>query len=185
MTDQKILENIYSEIFIESNLNRILDHHTKNGFIIITSYRNEKNDKLNKKDFHALKIIVQESGYSYIPVYGGFIENKNTPEERIIQEPALFIPNRVVHSDRAEEDKLVEFGMMLCDYYDQESFFYQPENSDKAYYLDKDGNTDATFTGKTVNDLTQIYFTDLSQKAYERNKRDKGFGKSLKRFTFK
>jgi hypothetical protein len=47
-------------------------------------------------------------------------------------------------------------------------------------YVDKIGTTVDTFTNKTVNDLTKIYFTDL-EKSFNK---DSNVGKTLKRFTF-
>lgn len=71
----------------ESTLNRILDKHYKSGFIIITSYRggDEKTVEENNSDFKKLKEMVKTAGYSFIPVYGGFLEDKGLDTEREVR----------------------------------------------------------------------------------------------------
>jgi hypothetical protein len=167
----------------ESSLNRLLTKHYKDGFIIITSYRNENDDTANKKSFEELKRTVRDNKYSFIPVWGAFIEDAETPDAREVKEPALIIPNHKVASTAPyPEDNLKELGIDLCKKYNQDSFLYKPAAStDKAYYIDKSGKVVTTFTNKTINYLTQIYFTKLFN-----TKSTKGdfSGKTDKRFTF-
>ena len=170
------------QIIDESTLNRILDKHFKDGFIIITAYRAENSSSENKKNFEQLKQIVRSNKYSFIPVYGGFIENLGTSDEKEVREPSLLIPNHIVASTKAYENinDLKELGIKLCKKYNQDSFLFQPTNSNKSFYITKDGKIDMTFTGKNVNDLAQIYFTELSKSTAKHNK----FNKTNKRFTY-
>jgi hypothetical protein len=169
----------------EIGLNRLFTKHYNDGFVILTSYRNsdEKSDLDNKKDFEDLKNIVKSKGYSFIPVFGGFIENEGEPDERTVHKPALLIPNHQVGSVKPfDDDKgLYELSLELINKYNQDSFLYKPKGEDStAHYVDKSGTIVDTFTNKTVNDLTKIYFTDL-EKSFNK---DSNVGKTLKRFTF-
>jgi hypothetical protein len=195
MKEEEKIKNIYDQILmegtqylVESSLNRILDTHTRNGYIIITSYwgGGEKSDQQNKSDFAQIKQDVRGYGFSYVPVFGGFVEDIGEPTEREVREPALFVPNYKVATNKPyDDDSLIRnMGIELSKKYNQDSFLYKPRDGEKAYYIDKNGNVDMTFNNKTVNDLTQIYFTDLAKSHHAKGKNDKGFGKSTKRYSF-
>jgi hypothetical protein len=168
----------------ESSLNRLLSKHYKDGFIIVTSYRGggEKTDKENKEDFNELKQIVRGKGYSFIPVYGGFIENYGEEDEREVREPALLIPNQKVatHKSYENDGELFKMGVELINKYNQDSFLHKkPGEENIAQYINKSGNIDMTFKDKSVNDLTQVYFTDLA-KTFSKPKETSGFDKKTK-----
>ena len=175
----------------ESNLNRIFDKYFKNGFIILSSYRggDEKTPDQNKHDFDELKSIVRNSGFGYIPVYGGFIENKGDSNETEVREPALLIPNQVVGSSKLYDDdsKLYKLSLELIKKYNQDSFLYKPAGSDnKSFYIDKTGNVDMEFKDMSINDLIQQYFTNLSKHDSDKkdDKENDKMSKTAKRFTF-
>lgn len=167
----------------ESSLNRILTKHYENGFIIITSYRDksEKTDEQNKKDFALLKSIVANNDFSYIPVYGGYIENRGTENETEVREPALLITNYKSgeFTPYADDSKIYKLGLELAKKFNQDSFLFKPRGKDEnPYYVTKDGQVDGEpFTGLSINNLVQNYFTDLSKKW-------SSDGKTSKRFTF-
>ncbi len=144
----KLYESSNLQTIDETSLNRLFDKHFKD---------------------------VRNAKYSFIPVYGGFIENKGTDSEVEVQEPALLVPNQKVASNVNYDttDELKELGISLCKKYNQDSFLFKPQNDEKAYYIDKNGNVDMTFTGKAINDLTNDYFTKLHKNAG--NKTDKRF----------
>ena len=130
----------YSELRLisESSLNRILTSHYNNGFIIITSYRSddEKTVEQKNKDFNELKLIVKRNVFSFVPVYGGYIENKGEPNEKEVREPALLIPNQDISSSKPyiDDKKLYDLGIELANRFNQESFLYKPlSNENKAY----------------------------------------------------
>ena len=72
-------------LLTEVKLNRILDYHFKNGFIIISANRGDNDSATNKLLTKKLLGDIIASKHSYIPVYGGFIENKGTNEEKEVQ----------------------------------------------------------------------------------------------------
>jgi len=166
----------------ESSLNSLFNKHFHDGFIIITSYRGDKSTTENKKSFEQLKSIIKSNNYSFIPVYGGFIENLGTPQQKEVREPALLVPNHEIASVKPKNDinKLKQIGLELVKKFNQDSYLFKPNDSDKSYYITQTGSIDITFTGKSVNDLTKIYFTDLSKSF---SKKKKQMDKTTKRFT--
>lgn len=174
----------------EASLNRILSKHYKDGFIIVTNFRNENSDAQNNSGFEQLKGDVKSAGYSFIPVYGGFIENKDTEDEVEVEEASLFVPNHKVATTKEFDDSesLKELGIKLSKKYNQDSFLYKPKGEENdSYYIDKNGNVDMKFSNKTLNDLTQIYFTRLTPSAANPDKflGDKSkTDKADRRFTF-
>lgn len=171
------------QLIDEVKLNRILRKHYNDGFIIITNFRGERDNKENVNGFNELKNIVKNHEFSYIPVFGGYVENMGTEEERQVHEPALLVPNQIVGSAKSydEDTRLFQLGVNLANKYNQDSFLYKPKGSNNAYYIDKNGKVDMKFTDKTVNDLTQIYFTDLHKPS---KKPAKSLNKADRRFTF-
>ncbi len=162
----------------ETSLNRLFDKHYPDGFIIITSYRGDKTKEENNKTFEELKATIKGAKYSFIPVYGGFIENLVTDQETTVYEPALLVPNHIIGSVNTYDNSeaLKTLGLELCKKYNQYSILYKTKvDKNEAFYIDKEGNVDYTFTNKTINDLTQQYFTKLNKDQV---------AKTDKRFTF-
>lgn len=141
----------------EVKLSRIIKHHFNNGFILISSDRGERTDDQNDEMFKQLKKDVRDAGYSYILVYGGFIENKDKPNQREVEERTLLVPNKKFHV--GFESEIYKLGVDLAKKYNQESFLYKPGN--KSYYITPDGKVDMEFDDYTLNDATQTYFTKL------------------------
>ncbi len=84
----------------ETNAKRVIDRHSSNGYIIISTCRGGSDfglDTGNPNDAETLKHInnertktllndVQTAGFSYTPCYGGFIENKGLDNEDTVYE---------------------------------------------------------------------------------------------------
>ena len=64
---------------------------------------------------------------------------------------------------------LYDFGVGMAVKYKQDSFFYKPSSEDvNAYYIKQDGNIDMTFTDFSINDLSQMFYTQLKKRPQER-----------------
>lgn len=163
----------------EMSLNRLFTKHSLNGFIIISANRHENTHEENNSRFKQLKAELVNAGFSYAPVYGGFVETDDNDEftEPVI-EPALVVFNYIAGTSRLIDntgDKLKEIGLKLIDTnkYNQDSFLYAPPNSAERYYINKNGGIEMTFTGKSINDLTNHYFTSIGKPSnpYKKEKR--------------
>lgn len=159
----------------ESNAKRVLDKHSKSGFIIISPCRgysdfnidvedNDAKQQLNRINNDRIKkmiSIIKKTDYSYMPVYGGFIENIDTEYEEHVYERSFIIFNKDKKGNEVGLDKLFDLGIELCKKFNQDSFLFQKPGEHPKYY-DKDGNLDFECGDKVeFNDFTQQYWTDL------------------------
>jgi hypothetical protein len=190
------LKNILNEInnseiklIDEISMNRLFTKHFTDGFIIITSYRHENSIETNKKEFENLKRMIRSKDYSFIPVYGGYIETTADGKEKEVLEPSLLVTNHKISNLKEKPDinDLKKLGLHLIQKgvtskYGQDSFLFKPAgNNDVAFYITKSGSVDMKFTSKSVNDMVQKYFTALN-KSYKAKKNQTD--KQTARFTF-
>ncbi len=123
----------------------------------------------NQEELTGLIKRVRSGGFSYIPVYAACIEIHELSSEREFLLPCLFIPNHISASSESYPDdkKLFNLGVELTKEYNQDYFLYRPMGDDPvAHYIDNTGNAVMTFTNKSVHDLANMYFTDLTEKLY-------------------
>jgi len=166
----------------EVNLNRMFDQHNKSGYIIITAYRggiedvaNRKQNQLNNK---RLKDNIVSSGYSYFPVWGGYVEEDSiTGQKRETKEPGFVVTAFKRGGDYKGTDELFELGKKWCDEYQQEAFLFKPANDNTAYFIDQNGNNNFEFNSVTPTHDSDVYFTSL-------HKLEK-YDKSTKSFTYR
>ncbi len=149
----------------ETTLKKMLTKHSDAGYIIITAFRSEYEYKENVDRNNKLKADIDKSGYSYIPVWGGFVElHKPTKKLREVKERSFIVLNFKRGSTEMVGDskELKVLGQKLCKKYDQDSYLYKPQGTEtKAYYLTGDGKVDQTFTSVSPTTSADIYFTNL------------------------
>jgi hypothetical protein len=162
----------------------MLDAHTQNGYIVISPCRGmddmietgeikdfgdrtsqKQRDEFNRANQERIRSLIYEIkklGYSYTPVYGGFIEGKGTDHEETVFERSFIIYCRDKRGNRMDFSDLFDFGIRMCRAYNQDSFLVQYPDGGRLVYVTRDGKIDYEFTGKsTFNDMSQEYFTDL------------------------
>lgn len=173
----------------ETTMTAIQGKYMDNGFIVITSDRSchaelgipygqpcpEKEayyfEQNNIENREVLKRWLRSKGFGYTPVYGGFKEEIKNDEGEVIgkvdsphPEHALLVMAR---NEREETNHLAlkELAKEICEVFNQDAFFYKPPNSESsdAYFIDRDGNIDMTFTDFVFGDLKQDYFTQLAK----------------------
>lgn len=171
VTNESVLSvyyDIYSNeheprLLTEATINRILDKHSKTGFIIVSANRSDKSKKENDKNTKSLIEDIKKSGYSYFPVYGGYKGKDGIVDK---YEPSFFITN--YKKDTLQEDfqPLFDLAIEICGKYNQDSVLIKSPK-DKPTYYDRNGNK----VGKekengevSVNRLEQEYFTALYRK---------------------
>lgn len=178
----------------EVNARSLIDRHSKDGYVIVSPCRGgddfnldtnnpqqkERLNQINRKRIKELIDIIKSSGYSYTPVYGGFIENKGTDSEENVYERSFVIYNRYKDGSVGNFDDLRKFAIELANKYNQDSVLVKsPEGNPE--YIKKDGSVDFGFDGDVAfNDLTQEYFTDL-HKNTQKTMKD---GSKPTRFSF-
>lgn len=178
----------------EANLGQLLDRHSKNGYIIVSPCRGAEDfglDANDPKDIKKLQAInnrrikefiniIKTSPWSYMPVYGGFIENKGKDDETVVYERSFMIFNYDKKGNPGNLNDLFDFGVEMSKKYNQDSFLYHEPGKQPAYY-DKQGTLDMTVGDKMkFNDYAETYFTDLHKNTHKYS----GPAGKATRFTF-
>lgn len=151
-----VYEDCKLEPFNEA-LYQLLDKHSENGYIIV-SLCNDEDDCVRK-----LITILKKSPWSYMPVYGGFIENKGEENETVVYEKSFMIFNYDKKGNPNKLDDLFNFGVELSEKFNQDSFLYHEHGKKPTYY--KYGKHISVFSDKMkFKDYAEMYFTDLHKK---------------------
>lgn len=154
-------------------LYQLLDKHSENGYIIV-SLCNDEDDCVRK-----LITILKKSPWSYMPVYGGFIENKGEENETVVYEKSFMIFNYDKKGSPNKLDDLFNFGVELSEKFNQDSFLYHEPGKKPTYY--KYGKHISVFSDKMkFNDYAEMYFTGLHQNTHEYS----GIPAKVTRFKF-
>lgn len=174
----------------ENSFSRIFSKYFETGFIIISADRTCKAEKKrnctdeeefeqiqkNNENTKDIKKIISSFNFGFVPVYGGYKEKiedpktgKVTYEENPNVERSFLIPavKKATTDERnVDTESLLYVGKLLCGIYNQDSFFYKPpldKDGDNAYWIDRDGNVKEKFTGITLNNIKQQYYTFLKR----------------------
>lgn len=152
------------------NIDRIIKKHGKNGLINISAWRTEKDEETNVTNTKNLIKDIQNSGYSYLPEYGGYRDTDKG--EEAFFEPSFNVFNYNTKGEPQDFEKLKEFGVLLAKKYDQSSVLVKAPN-EPPIWLDGDGiKVSKNETHKVFkNDPNQKYFTSL--KSLEQVEKDK------------
>lgn len=158
----------------EVSFSRVVDFHSKNGYAIISASRGENTDAQNKKLDKDLKKDISSAGWTFTPIYGGFVEtNKETGEKKNVVERSFLIYNHNRKNDKLSFEDLKNFAIEMCGKYQQEAIFVADPNEDSAAYFDADGDETFKLDKKiTVRNALQEFFSTLnrSKKNVDRNK---------------
>lgn len=149
------------------NLDRIIKKHGDNGFIAISASRSSQSEIENKTSTEQLMQDIKNSGYSYLPSYGGY-HNVDTGEEADFE--ASFIVFNYKHDKNNKYssrpfDELVEIGKEWCKKYDQDCILVKYPHQ-AAIYMNRFGKRVSRNEKDEVvkNSSTQEYFTSLKSR---------------------
>lgn len=138
----------------ETTLNRLVTDHNK--YVIISASRGDKTIEENNRRFSELKNKVWKAGYSYIPVYGGYIEDSGEVYEKSL----------VVLPKNKDQDfsQLVDDMISIGKYYEQEAILVKFPDDYPVYYDLITNTYGESFDGELkLNDAAQKYFTSLKK----------------------
>lgn len=169
-----IIKNKYVSIrkLIESNV-RLYDllkgKHAERGYIIISACRDSSNPSVstklsNKRRTEELKADIQRSMYSYMPVFGGYIEDDNGE----VLETSFVVFNYDRLGIEGVFDDLKQFALSMCEKYNQDSvLIYEPGSIPK--YYDSKGHVVSdphnTTNKAKINDMSEPFFTEFKNKS--------------------
>lgn len=116
--------------------------------------RNARKDKELRQD-------IQEAGYSFTPVYGGY---KGTDSVSSSYEPSYIVYNRLRNGEEGNFDDLKQFALDMCRKYGQDSVYVQAPG-EAPVYLDDSGNQVNRSSSKNFkfNRYDQEFFTTTSR----------------------
>lgn len=187
-----IKHNDYRPILLkETTLNRILDKHGKNGFVVISADKYDYPKEINDKNTQQLIIDIQNSGYSYLPTYGGYI-NKETDVLGDF-EPSFLVFNYSEDGETGDFEQLRKFALDMCGKYNQDSVMIKYPNSAPTWE-DENGNVVSKRSSDKYwkNDPSKENFTSLQSREDIIKKEKQFFNKrtgetkypASKRFTY-
>jgi len=158
----------------EVSFSRVVDFHSKNGYAIISASRSENTDAENKKLDKQLKQDIAFAGWTFTPIYGGFVEtNKETGEKTNVVERSFLVYNHNRKNKKLSFEDLKSFAIEMCEKYKQEVVFIADPKAESAAYFDADGDETFKLDKKiTVRNALQEFFSTLnrSKKNVDRNK---------------
>lgn len=148
----------------EASIGRFLTKHSQNGYVIVSANRSEKTPLENKKRDATLKSIISNSGWSYTPIYGGFIEtNTDTNEKVRVIELSFIIYNFNRKNKELTFEDLKQFAIEIGKQFDQQAVLICPPG-EAPYYCDGEGTVTMQFKKEmSIRDLTQDFFSSLSR----------------------
>lgn len=144
----------------KTSISSFLDYHSKNGFVMVSAFREDKTKGENKKDDEELEKNIQEEGWSYTPIWGYVYDNG----ERVrVNEKAFIVYNMFKNSSNGDMQALKDFAIKMCKEHEQDSVIIKEPNKEPALY-NKDGEMVDELGGNlAIKDLAQRYFSTISR----------------------
>ena len=141
-------------------VDRLMKKHGDNGFVIVSAHRSDKPDERNTKATQALIQDLKDSGFSYLPTYGGYKGSDGVTDNF---EPSFVVFNYDESGNPTEWEDLHRFALDTCAKYEQDSVYVQAPG-EAPEYQDEEGNRVNSTSSRDYakNDLTQPYFTSMS-----------------------
>lgn len=143
----------------EITIDRLLNKHGKDGLINISANRSDMPQEYNIANTKNLISDLKNSGYSYLPTYGGY-RGKDGVEDSY--EPSFVVFNYTTNGEKQDFNKLRQFAMYLCGKYNQDSVLIKAPDKNPIY-IDCNGKKTNKTESNVVwkNDPKQKYFTSL------------------------
>lgn len=139
---------------VETTLNRLVTDHNK--YVMISASRGDKTKEENNRRFSELKNKVWKAGYSYIPVYGGYIEGN----VEVYEQSLVVVPKNKDQDFSQLVDDMISIGK----YYEQEAILVKFPDDYPVYYNLITNTYGEPFNGELkLNDVAQKYFTSLKK----------------------
>jgi len=123
------LEKLYGEIIEESSLSRLWKKTQEHTCGTITAFRGDKTYEENTRNNKRLLSFLQSKGYSITGIQGTYIENKDSENEKEVNERSFFVCDKKQTGEL--EDDLFDLGVA----FDQDSVLIIPQGGEDAYLL--------------------------------------------------
>ena len=172
----------------ESTFKSLFDRHNKTGWVIVSANRSEDEERtrdINVSQYMKLRKELDESPFSYVPTWGGFLEHGR---DTVNPEPSFIVYPDKTGKDGGDNNNfkdLLGFALGACKRYGQDSIMVKypehypddPDREDKTFWLRADGTIDSRFNNDPIwDDPSQMYYTKDRRRA-------KGGADSFKRWS--
>lgn len=152
-------------ILIEKvTLDRILQKHGSNGMINISANRSDKPKEYNDQKTSSLIQDIKDSGFSYLPTYGGYRDKEKGIEDDY--EPSFVVFNYDAKTGKPRDfQELYRHAVEWCAKYEQHSVLIKAPNKAPIYVNgngEKVNSTESNTYWK--NDPKQEFFTSFKSK---------------------
>lgn len=160
-----ILSNDHRPILIEKlNTGALYKRHGDHGFAILTANRSDADSETNERKTRELISDLRDSGYRYLPVYGGYIGTDGVEDD---YEPSFILfPYDTRSKSFADFEPFKKLVLELCGKYNQDSVLVMEPNGTPNYY-DRDGMkvNKSSSLELFLNDPHRSFFTSFKDKA--------------------
>lgn len=172
-----------SQRLTEKNLNRLVKGHDDRGYAIISGSRDTNTKEENDIKTKELKADIKKSGYSYVPVYGGYQE---IGRDASTEKSFMVFPFDMNFKEHTDFETFQDFIIGLTDAYDQDSVLIKRPGENPRYWnrmkevKNANGEIERVPERKwetwsfakepTLNDVTKEYFTALKSWKKDFNK---------------
>lgn len=141
-------------------VDRIMKKHGDNGFVILSANRSDKDEDYNTKATQSLISDLKNSGFSYLPSYGGY----RGPDDVVDSyEPWFIVFNYNGKGEPQDRNELYSFALEMCGKYEQTSVYVNAPG-EAPNNLNRNGKKVNKHSSKNYvkNDLSQESYTSLS-----------------------
>ena len=162
------------------NVSALYKRHAKSGFVILSANLSNKDQEYNERMTGNLISDLAESGFRYLPVYGGYRGTNGVEDD---YEPSFLVFPYDRDGIELDFDDLEDFALDMCKKYRQESIFVlRPD--EVPHYLDANGEPIEKRSSKKlfVNDLTQQFFMSFKNREDVEKEVDAKLMRGFKKF---
>lgn len=146
----------------EVTLDRILKKHGNNGLASISANRSDDTAEQNEINTRNLIGDLKRSGFSYLPVYGGYRGTDGVEDD---YEPSFVVFNYDINGNATDFNNLMAFAVEMCGKYNQDSVLIKAPNKNPIYVNRNGEKVNSTESGQVwKNDPKQAFFTSLKDK---------------------
>ncbi len=171
----------------ETDAVNLRNRYDKEGYIVISPchiFAKYKLNRDNSTDVDKLVYVntsnvreclkmIRDGGFSYIPLYGGSVENEGTDQVREVFQCAFIVYSCDKKGISRPFDELKSFAIDIANKYNQDEVLVAAPCEAPTYYKIDGSKGEVLETNMSFNDLLQKYFTNLHKKATEVETKEK------------
>ena len=132
------IDNQSAPVLIEKiTIDRLMQKHGNNGFVIISANRSDKPEERNVKATQNLIQDLKNSNFAYLPTYGGYHGTDNVMD---VFEPNFTVFNYSQNGNPTNWEDLHKFALDMCAKYEQDSVYIN-EPGKAPEYQNANGKT--------------------------------------------